>query len=366
MIVRFAQSDRFKREFKHALCERFGDDVLVGNEGEFINFMDWFALERPTRSGKTPLELFVKRQRRRGMPEEICQQLLCWGNVTEGLFEVRKLIDPDTILTYEHLEQREYVVKSNKPGFMAEHVSPGYYMRGRIVPWYDHYYISGASSMIPPEAKEQILELIEDVRSKLASGGMDEEDLEMALATQERMYQAFVEFFGDDEVIFTSGREMTKGMEGFYRYYLFEREQESIGQTLAQQAREAGMDPKLPRQEYPPELLEAVEVGVLMDSSSGFIMLPDYGIFRRIFTEEDFQSIPDYRQLIYGYLEADTIPPLPFQRMVERHPKQAKRVFRAVLGRRRFSLKRDFPRLMRRYKREWLERKPKPWVNIER
>jgi hypothetical protein len=366
MVVEFAKSDRFKREFRRAIRERFGGDIMVGDEGELINFMDWFALERPTRSGKTPLELFVKRERRRGMPKEICQQLLRWGNVTEGLFEVRKLIDQDTVLTYEHLEQREYVVKSNKPSFMAEHVSPGYYMRGRIVPWYDHYYFSGSSAMFPPEAKEQILELIEDVRSKLASGGMDEEDLEMALATQERMYQAFVEFFGDDVAVFPTGREMAKGMEAFHRYYLFEREQESTGQTLAQQAREAGMDPKLPRQGYPPELLEAREVGVLIDPKEGFIMLPDYGIFRRIFTEEDFRAIPDYRQLIYGYLEADTIPPLPFQRMVERHPKQAKRVFRAALGKRRFSLERDFPKLMRRYKRKWLERKPRPWVTIER
>ncbi|MFQ6057478.1 MAG: hypothetical protein ACE5MB_01185 [Anaerolineae bacterium] len=367
-LLDFVRSDRFKGELKHAVRERFGGDVMVGDEDELINFFDWFALERPTRSGKTPLELFVEKERKRGMPEEICQQLMRWGNVIEGLFEIRKLIDRDTVLTYEHLRQREYVVKSNKPGFLAKHVSPGYYMIARIVPWYDHYYFSGASAVLPPETKEQVSKLIEGMREKypeLAFAEMEEEELEMALATQEEVYRAFVEFFGDDEVVFPTGREMAKGMEAFYRYYIFERVQESSGKTLAQQAREAGMKPSLPKEEYPPELLEVGEIGVLIDLKEGFIMLPEYGTFRRIFIEEDFQSIPGYRQLIYNYLKEDSIPPLPFQRMVERHPEQAKRVFQAVLRRRKFSLKRDFPRLMRRYKRKWLERGPKPWITIK-
>ncbi len=124
MIIEFARSDRFNREFKRAIQERFGGDVIVGDEEELINFFDWFALERPTRSGKAPLELFVEKERKEGMPEEICQQLLRWGDVPEGLFEIRKLVDQDTVLTYEHLRQREYVIKSNKPGFLAERVSP--------------------------------------------------------------------------------------------------------------------------------------------------------------------------------------------------------------------------------------------------
>ena len=369
MIVKFAESDRFKAEFKRAVQERFGGDVLVGDEHEFINFLDWFALERPTRSGKTPLELFVEEKRREGMPEEICQQLLRWGNVTQGLFEVRKLIDRDTALTYEHLRQREYVVKSNKPGFLAKHVPPGSYLMARVVPWYDHYYLSGASSLLPPETKEQIPKLIEDMREEhpeLTFPEMEGEDLKMALATQEEMYRAFVELFGDDEVVFATGREMAKGMEEFYRYYTFEHVWESTGKTVAQQAKEEDVKPVVPKEKYPQELLEAEEIGVLFDPKEGIFMLPEYGTFRRIFTEVDFQAIPGYRQLIYNYLKEDTIPPIPFQRMVERHPEQAQRVFQAVLTKRKFSLKQDFPKLMRRYKGNWLRHKPEPWVTVKK
>jgi hypothetical protein len=368
MLVKFAQSDRFNPEFRRAVRERFGGDVIVGDEHEFINFLDWFALERPTRSGKTPLELFVEEKREGGMPEEICQQLLRWENVTQGLFEMRKLIDQDTALTFEHLRQREYVVKSNKPSFLAKHVPPGSYLIARVVPWYDHYYLSGGSSMLPPEAKEEIPKLVKEIGGKhpeLTFPEMEGEKLEKALVVQEEMYRAFVELFGNDEVVFSTGREMAKGMEEFYRYYTFKHVWESTGKTVAQQAGVKAGKSVLPKEEYPPELLDAEEIGVLFDLKEGIFMLPEYGIFRRIFTEENFQAIPGYRQLIYDYLKEDAIPPLPFERMVERYPEQAQRVFQAALTKRNFKLNRDFPKLMRRYKGKWLGHKPKPWVTVK-
>lgn len=368
MIVKFARSDRFNAEFKRAVREHFGGDVMVGDESEFINFLDWFALQRLTRSGKTPLELFVEEKRKEGMSEEICQQLLRWGTVTEGLFEIRKLIDRDTALTFEHLRQREYVVKSNKPGFLAKHVPLNSYLIARVVPWYDHYYLSGASSMLPPGSKKQISKLVEDMRKEypeLAFPEMEGENLERALDVQEEMYRAFVELFGDDEVVFSTGREMAKGMEEFHHYYTFEHVWESTGKTVAQQSGLKAGKSALPKEKYPPELLEAEEIGVLFDPKEGVFMLPEYGTFRRIFTEENFQTIPGYRQLIYDYLKEDTIPPLPFERMVERYPEQAQRVFQAVLTKRKFKLNRDFPTLMRRYKGKWLGHKPKPWVTVK-
>ena len=48
--------------------------------------------------------------------------------------------------------------------------------------------------------------------------------------------------------------------------------------------------------------------------------------------------------------------------MVERYPEGARRVFQAALKKRSFNLKRDFPKLMRRYKQSWLEKQPVPTV----
>jgi len=177
-VLDFARSDRFKEEFTQAIKERFGvgpGGTIVADEDELSNFFDWFALERPTRSGKTPLELFVEEERRRGMPEEVCQQLLRWKNVIEGLFEVKRLLDKDTILAHELLSGREYVVKSNIPGFVAENLVPGQLLFSRIVPWYDHYYFSGVSIGYSPEAKEGLLKLAERIREERPELALDRE-----------------------------------------------------------------------------------------------------------------------------------------------------------------------------------------------
>jgi hypothetical protein len=299
------------------------------------------------------------------MPENVAQQLSRWSNVTEGLFEMRKKVDPDTMLAYDHLRQRELTIKCNIPGFLSKKVSLGSYLIARIVPWYDHYYLSGASAVLPPESKEQILEIARDMRRKhpaLAYASANEEEREQLAAVEEEMYRAFVEFFGDDEVVFPTGREMAKRLKEFTRYHISEHVQAS-GKTMAQEAKERGHDAKMPQQApYPRELLRAKDVGVLLDPVEGMFFLPEYGTFRRIFAEPDFQQIPYWRELIYDYLTEDSVPPLPFKRMVERYPEGARRVFKAALKRRKFNLKRDFPKLMRRYKRGWLEKEPVPTV----
>ncbi len=364
-LMNFVTSGRFNAEFRRAVREEFGDDIIVGDEEELINFVDWFALERRTRGGRTPLEIFVERERKRGMPEDVAQQLLRWGDVIESLFEVRKKIDPDTVLAYDHLRERELIIKSNIPGFLSEKAPPGYYLIARIVPWYDHYYLSGSSTLFSPEIKEQLLEIAEDMRRKypeLAYASATEEERERLAAAEEEMYRAFVEFFGDDEVVFPTGREMAKKLKEFTRYHIFEHVQAN-GKTLAQEAEERGHKAQMPEEApYPRDLLRAKNVGVLLDPVEGMFLLPEYGTFRRIFADPDFQQIPGWRELIYNYLKEDSIPPLPFKRMVERYPQGARRVFKAALNRRRFNLKRDFPKLMRRYKRNWLEKEPVPTV----
>jgi len=364
-LMDFVMSGRFKAEFRRAVREKFGGDTIVGDEHEMINFMDWFALERRTRDGRTPLEVFVEGERKRGMPENVAQQLLRWSDVTESLFEVRKKIDSDTVLVYDHLQERELTIKCNIPGFLSKKVSLGSYLITRIVPWHDHYYLSGASAVLPPESKKKIMEMVRDMRRKhpaLAYASATEEERERLAAAEEEMYRAFVEFFGDDEVVFPTGREMAKKLKEFTRYHIFEHVQAS-GKTLAQEVEERGHKAKMPKQAtYPRELLRARNVGVLLDPVEGMFLLPEYGTFRRIFADPDFQQIPGRCELIYNYLKEDSVPPLPFKRVVERYPEGAERVFKAVLRKRKFNLERDFPKLMRRYKRSWLEKEPVPTV----
>lgn len=363
----FARSGRFDREIRHALRESGLDEdgVILADEHELINFWDHFILERVTRKGYTPLELFVREQRRRkALPEEICQQLLRWKEPIFSVFEVRKRIDEDTLLLHNLINQKDYLTRTTLPGSVAG-LQVGSYLLTRIVPWYDYYCFSGATEGYPPEAKEYVMEMLAEFkREHLAALFVDDEERRAkALANQRRVYDAFVAYFGDDEVVFPTGREMAQEMSRFYRFYTFEYVHPDWDKTMAERVREAGKEPQgLPPPKYPEELLEAEQVGVLFDPAQGIFILPQYGDFRRLFTEEDFTQVPDYEGLFYEYLEDESVPPLPFQRMVERYPERAREVFATILGRRKFDLKRSFPRLMRRYKGYWLDRKSVPTI----
>jgi len=367
-LVNFAQSGRFDREIRHALRESGleKDGVIVADEGELINFWDHFILERVTRRGYTPLELFVREQRRRkALPEEICQQLLRWKKPIFSIFEVRERVDEDTLLLYNLINRKEYLTRATQPGSVTR-IQVGSYLFTRIVPWYDYYCFSGATEGYPPEAKESVMEMLAEFKREHPTVLFvdDEERQAKALAAQERLYNAFVAYFGDDEVVFPTGQEMAQEMGRFYHFYTFEYVHPDLGQTLAERAREKGKEPpkELPQPEYPKEILEAEQVGVLFDPEYGMFTLLQYGNFRRLFTEEDFTQVPNYESLFYEYLEDESVPPLPFQRMVEHYPERARKVFAAILGKRKFNLERSFPKLMRRYKGHWLDRKPVPSV----
>jgi hypothetical protein len=366
-LVDFSQSERFDREIRRALRESGleVDGVVVADEHEMINFWDHFILERVTRKGYTPLELFVReQQRRKALPEEICQQLLRWKEPVSSVFEVRERIAEDILLLHNLVNRKECVTRATLPGGMAG-IQVGFYLITRIVPWYDHYCFSGATQGYPPEAKERMLEVMAEFKREHPAALFvdDEERRTKALVIQKRMYDAFVAYFGDDEVVFSTGQEMGREMSRFYHFYTFEYVHPDWGKTLAEKSREEGEEPgDVPPHEYPKDLLEAEQVGVLFDPEQGMFILSRYGYFRRLFLEEDFTRVPDYENLFYKYLEEQSIPPLPFHRAVERYPEQARKVFAAILGQRKFNLERSFPKLMRRYKGHWLDRKPEPTV----
>ena len=68
------------------------------------------------------------------------------------------------------------------------------------------------------------------------------------------------------------------------------------------------------------------------------------------------------KEAILGYLWSDTISPLPFRKMVERYPENARKVFATLFKKRNWSNEKDFPALMRKYKGSFLKEKPKPTV----
>jgi hypothetical protein len=68
--------------------------------------------------------------------------------------------------------------------------------------------------------------------------------------------------------------------------------------------------------------------------------------------------------VLKGYLQAETIGPLPFRRLADAHPDTADAVFRKVLRKPNFTWAEHGEALMRRRKPWYYEHEPRPGISV--
>ncbi|MDI6894577.1 MAG: hypothetical protein QME70_08220 [Bacillota bacterium] len=64
--------------------------------------------------------------------------------------------------------------------------------------------------------------------------------------------------------------------------------------------------------------------------------------------------------MVMRYLWSNSISPLPFRKVVERYPENARLVFGEIFGKDAWDNEKDLASLMRKYKGVFLKRKPLP------
>ena len=87
-LVDFAHSAQFNKEFKNAIKKKFGDPAVFEAEEEFVDFVDWFMLEKRFKDGETVLEKFIKTDT--NLTEKEKEILLGWKKTKSLLFTVQK------------------------------------------------------------------------------------------------------------------------------------------------------------------------------------------------------------------------------------------------------------------------------------
>ncbi|MDP2662920.1 MAG: hypothetical protein Q8R28_19570, partial [Dehalococcoidia bacterium] len=70
----------------------------------------------------------------------------------------------------------------------------------------------------------------------------------------------------------------------------------------------------------------------------------------------------EHREALWGYLKSDSISTLPFRRVAQMYPTNSESVLGALVGNPKFRLGTDFEKLMRRYKKAWIEKTIYPSV----
>jgi len=87
-LVDFSHSPEFNKEFKKGIKKKFGDPAVFEAEEEFVDFVDWFILEKRFKDGETVLEKFIKTNTT--LTEKEKEILLGWKKAKSMLFCVKK------------------------------------------------------------------------------------------------------------------------------------------------------------------------------------------------------------------------------------------------------------------------------------
>ena len=307
---------------------------------------DWFVLEHKLPDHRSVLSHYIDCCTD-GADQVIAEQ---WGIVIEGIFHVRALLANNHFELMNLVNDVEYTVAGNPEEPLA--LEKGEYIHARLLAHQDHHMFTGVIDRLPTRKKNEIYELVAEIQlhnPKMAF--IDNLDrIEMAYRIQQDELQDFIAFFGDDEIVL-SGRELNEKMREFYHYRFFQKKQHDSGNTIAKVFQDRYHQPPLPPHfDFLENLQSEPDIGVIYDKTEGMVFLLHYGRFREVFSQPGFRKNKQYRQILQAYLEDGNISSLPFRRMAERYPVQTAEVFKALLKRKKFDIKKDLQALIRRYK----------------
>jgi hypothetical protein len=170
---------------------------------------------------------------------------------------------------------------------------------------------------------------------------------------------AFIEFSGGDEVVL-SPAEAGERLDACYRH----RQQAALAARPERRKRRHIPDPVLPPFEFPADLADADTIGVIYDEIDGLNFYNDYGMLRELFADPALAADKRYSDVLRGYLESDSVAPLPIRRLAAAHPETADAVFRKVLRKSGFTWADHGEALLRRRKPWYYEHEPRPGVSV--
>ncbi|MDF2956198.1 tetratricopeptide repeat protein [Candidatus Alkanophaga liquidiphilum] len=296
-------------EFKRAFSEY---KTVTGQQSldahELMGFVDWFAFERRLPNGETPAMLYAKIH---GLDEAMREKLKNLQNSVSGVFEVVELdADAFKLVVRELVSDKEYLVIADPEGIEQQQT-----FQGKLVPWGDFYVVSGAV-VHTREASERLRETAERMKSG--------ELLREATEAQGEVHKRFVEFFGGAEALFTSRRQCERELNRFVRWHMFEKPLPS-GRTPATLYEERyGEKPGVRRVRLPQVFNVTNDIGVISDPKYGIIIIPYYGLLKRLFETAGDEEIETHRNYLKDALES--VEPFVLRRLIERNVERAAKI----------------------------------------
>jgi hypothetical protein len=349
-LLAFARGLRFSKAFRKEVTERFGR-IVVADEDDLIDFMDWFVLQHRLPGGRAVVEEFVAA--RTDLPDAERRLLLGWRDVVEGVFEIGRRDGP-ALLLFNLIDELTYRVRSNMGPSVFGSMPRDDFMVARLVPIGEEWMLSGAQHLFRESAREAMLETAAEMSLKHpALVFRNPEKLARGWELQRWERERFIEWFGTDIVVL-DGTELT---DRFDAYWQWRRRQQVVDGE-----RREGPPQGASTFDLPQSLCDTETVGVVYDEDEGLTFLAEFAMVQEVFEDPRLLADRDHRRAVVGYLNDDSVSPLPFRRLARRDPVKASEVFRRLLKKPNFSWERDGEQLMRHRKPSFFARPTLPHV----
>jgi hypothetical protein len=312
-----------------------------------VNRVDHFILQQRLPDGRTMIDLFVAS--RPDLTENERRIVLGWRDAVETVIEVRSHKD-DTVEGVGVIDELSYRIHSTKP---VQRLEVGSFLITRIVPVAADWLFSGESQSFPANSRQGLLRMAAQLAIEFPALLFRNPDvLAQAWEHQAADRRRFMDYFRSDMVVLP-GRKLKTQMSAFNEY----RYAEVTAATKRRPQRRSA-----PPMEFANALLESELVAVIYDEAEGMLMFPNFGTLDELFGDPELIRNGRYRSTLNNYLRDETVSPVLFRRLGQRHPDTVSVVFRKLLGKRAFDWSRDGEALLRKHKSAFLDRTPLPMV----
>jgi hypothetical protein len=358
-LVDFACSPRLERHLTRFM-QKFVSPGEILDEGDAAGLVDRFALQHRLPNGKTVIDQFLA-----GRPDLSAadrDMVRGWRDPVEGVFEIRGK-DKAAIVLLNLLDDLEYRTYSNMGPAAFRRLPKAGFLYARLVPISPvpgAWLVSGYMTAFPKSGAAQVAQVaLQLATTQPELVFRNPEKIEQGWEQMRDDRAAFIEFFGSDELVL-SPAEAAERLDAYYRH----RRQAALAARPERRKPRRGHDTDLPPVEWPDELVDADTIGLIYDEIDGLNFYNDYGKLRELFADPALAADKRYSDVLRGYLESDSIGPLPIRRLAVAHPETADAVFRKVLRKPSFTWADHGEALLRRRKPWYYEHEPRPGISV--
>jgi hypothetical protein len=343
MLVDYFENVLIKRDhiladdFFKAVKKEYGNPVVLKSEEEFHEFTDNFVYSYRFSDELTVIDRFVSETS--GLSEKERAVVLRWKDPVAGIFQIKETL-PDGFVAENLINEVKYTIKPTSiPRQLPRFALPGAFFKAKIIPASDTEYIfSGIQEFLDAPESEIMRRVagLQKVHPEMTFRD-NEERIKRGFDLQQKERGLFIEYFGADEVL-TEGRRLNELWSGFMEFKLKKRDK-PIPKGY-----------KIPKLEFPKNLLKQKDVGIVFEEATGQHYLVNYGLILDIFRNPDESKIRRYEEEIMIYLEDDSISPGILRRIFFRYPQNAELIIRTILKEPEFDLQNDFDSLLDEFK----------------